>query len=150
MHGYKLLRDKTLDYRIKQAILTHHERLDESGFPMGVPFENINGISRILAIADTYVTLTMEEPGYPALSPFEALMHFQTREHGKFDSRYLLMFTEHIAQNFIQQRVRLNNDKTGTIIMLNKLDLLRPLVQIDDYFVDLSVHKDLIIKEILM
>lgn len=149
VHSYKLLREKTLDYRVKQAILTHHERLDESGFPMGVSFENINSISRVLAIADTYTVLTMEEPGYPALSPFEALKHFETWESGKFDSGFLLIFMEHIAQNFIQQRVRLNNDKEGTVIMLNKLDLLRPLVQVEDQFVDLAVYKDLFIKEIL-
>ncbi len=150
MHGYKLLKDKTLDYRVKQAVLTHHERMDESGFPMGISYENINGIARILAIADTYVTLTTEESGYPAVSPFEALKYLQMQELGKFDSRYLLVFMEHLAQSFIQQKVRLNNDKVGTVVMLNKLDLLRPLVQVEDYFVDLSVHKDLLIKEVLM
>ena len=148
--GYKLLKDKDLDYRICQAVLTHHERMDGSGFPMKVLYENINKISRILSIVDTYVTMLTEEPGYMALSPFDALNTFQVRDHGKFDSGYLLIFIEHIARNFIRQKVRLNNGKTGTIVMLNKFDLLRPLVQVDDCFIDLSVHNDLQIKEIIV
>lgn len=148
LYGYKLLQNKTVNYRIKQAVLTHHECMDGSGFPMGVAFENINDISRVLSIADTYATLSMEEPGYPVMSPFEILKYMQSQEFSRFDSRYLLTFMEHIAQNFIQHEVLLSNGKKGTIVMLNKLDLTRPLVQMEDRFVDLTVHKDLEIKEI--
>lgn len=147
--GYKIIQQKTIDYRIKQAILTHHERIDESGFPMGVSFANINNVSRVLAIADTYATLTTDEPDQPGMTPFEALKYLEKQEFNKFDSRYLLIFIEHIAQNFIQHEVLLNNGQTGVIIMLNKIDLTRPLVQIGTQFVDLSLRKDLMIKKIL-
>ena len=149
VHGYKLLQNKTVDYRVKQAILTHHERLDESGFQMGVSFENINGVARVLAIADIYATLTVDEEGHPAMLPFEVLKYMQAQEFGKYDAVYLRTFMEHLAQTFIQQEVLLNNGKKGTIIMLNKLDFARPLVQVEDYYVDLSVQKDLAIKELL-
>lgn len=148
-HGYKIVQAKEIDYRIKQAILTHHERMDQSGFPMGVSFTNINAISRVLAIADTYATLTTEEPGHPAMSPFEVLKQFQNVEVGKFDSRYLLTFIERISQNFIQHDVLLTNGQTGTIVMLNKTDLTKPLIQIGTYFLDLSLRNDVGIKKIL-
>lgn len=147
--GYKVIQQKEVDFRIKQAVLTHHERMDESGFPMGISFTNINNISRVLAIADTYATLTTEEPGLPAMSPFDVLKQFQNIDLGKFDSRYMITFIERISQNFIQHDVLLTNGQVGTIVMLNKTDLTKPLVQIGTYFMDLSIRKDVGIKKIL-
>ena len=148
--GYKMVQDKKLEYPIKQAILTHHERLDESGFPMGVSYKNINGITRVLSIADSYATLTVNEPGHAAMLPLEILQYMQVQEFGKYDAVYLRTFMEHLAQTFIQKEVLLNDGKKGTIVMLNKLDLTRPLVQIEEnYFIDLAVKRDLCIKEIL-
>ena len=83
--GYKIVSDKSLDVRVKQAILTHHERLDGSGFPMGVTYSNISKVTRVLAIADVYVTLLLEEPGKAARTPFEVLEYLCTCELGKFD-----------------------------------------------------------------
>ncbi|MBQ9120510.1 MAG: HD domain-containing protein [Lachnospiraceae bacterium] len=149
IYGYNLIKDKDIDSRIKQAVLTHHERIDRSGFPLGVSFDNINSTSRILAIADIYDTLTMDEPGRSALSPFEAIGLLQDRMYNKFDSSLLMIFCERIAQNFLQYDVLLSTGQTGKIIMLNKFDLTRPLVQVDDYFIDLSLKKEITIKQIL-
>ena len=147
--GYKLLQNKNIDHRIKQAVLTHHERFDESGFPMGISFININQITRVLAIADSYVTLITEEYGHPALTPFEALKTLQETDYKKYDSKFLTVFIERISQNFIQHEVLLTNGQTGTIILLNKTDLTKPLVQVDNLFIDLSLQKDVTIKKFL-
>ena len=148
-YGYQSLQNKNIDHRIKQAVLTHHERFDESGFPLGVSFVNINQITRVLSIADSYVTLITEEPGYPALSPFDALKELQETDYKKFDSKFLTIFIERISQNYIQHEVLLTNGQTGTIIMLNKNDITKPLVQIGNIFMDLSLQKGIQIKEIL-
>lgn len=149
LYGYKMLKNKTLKYQIKQAVLTHHEYMNGKGFPMGVSFENINDISRILAIADSYAVLSVEEPGYPSMSPFELLNYMHSQEFCKFDSSYLLIFIEHVAQNFIRHEVLLNNGKKGVVVMLNKMDLTRPLVQVGEQFVDLAIHKELNIVKLL-
>ena len=59
--GYNLIKKMNIDQRIKQAVLTHHERVNGSGFPLQVMGDNINWISRILAVADTYDALTMRQ-----------------------------------------------------------------------------------------
>lgn len=147
--GYRLVQHKNVDFRIKQAILTHHERMDKSGFPLGVSFNNLNSIARAIAIADSYVTLITEEYGHPALTPFEALKKLQENDFNKYDSRYLMTFIDRIAQNYIQHEVLLSNGQTGVIIMLNKTDLTRPLVQIGSMFLDLALQTDISIKKIL-
>lgn len=147
--GYRLLQNKNIDYRIKQCVLTHHERFDESGFPLGVSFININQITRVLSIADSYATLITEEPGHAALTPFEALKQLQETDYKKYDYNFLTTFIKHVSQNYVQHEVLLTDGRIGTILMINKADLTRPLVQIDNLFMDLSKQKDLKIEKIL-
>lgn len=147
--GYNLFKNKNIDVRVKQAILTHHERQGGSGFPLKVSLKNINLISRVLAIADTYDTLTMTERGIKPKSPFWILKHLEDTGYQKYDSDMLMTFISHLTNNFIRHTVRLSNDAVGQIVMINKFNLTRPLVQIGNSFIDLAVRKDLVIKEIL-
>jgi len=140
--GYQILQNKNIDHRIKQAVLTHHERFDESGFPLGISFVNINQITRVLAIADCYATLITDEKDHPALTPFEALKILQETDYKKFDSKFLMTFIERVSQNYIQHDVLLTNGQTGTIIMLNRNDLTKPLIQVGNLFIDLALQKD--------
>ena len=149
MYGYELVKNKDLDQSIKQAILTHHEHADGSGFPLGVDSRSINPIAKVVAIADVYDTLLMREPGFRKLSPFEVLMQLSEVQGKNYDPASLLTFTSRLAQTFVQCRVRLNNGKEGKIILFNKYDVLRPLVQIGTGFVDLALRKDLRIIELL-
>lgn len=149
IEGYNLLKEKNIDLKVKQAILTHHERQDGSGFPLKIKFQNINSISRVIAIADTYDTLTMKESGVTARSPFWILKHLEDTGHQKFDSDMLMTFISHITNNFIRHNVRLSNGSIGQIVLINKYNLTRPLVQVANKFIDLAVRKDLTIKEIL-
>ena len=66
-----------------------------------------------------------------------------------YDPEALLVFTSRLAQTFIQCRVKLNNGQEGKIILFNKYNILRPLVQVGTGFVDLALRKDLNIVELL-
>lgn len=147
--GYNLLKDKNIDIKVKQAVLTHHERQDGSGFPLKVSKENINYISRIIAIADTYDTMIMAEEGVKTRSPFWLLKHLEDTGYQKYDSHMLMTFISHVTNNFIRHKVRLSNGLIGQIVLINKFNLTRPLVQIGNSFIDLSVRKDIGINEIL-
>lgn len=147
--GYNLLKEKDLDVKVKQAVLTHHERQDGSGFPLKVKRENINYISRIIAIADTYDTMIMPEEGIEPRSPFWLMKSLEDTGYHKYDSNMLMTFITHVTNNFIRHNVRLSNGLIGQIVLINKFNLTRPLVQIGNSFIDLSIRKDLGINEIL-
>lgn len=147
--GYNLLKDKNIDLRVKQAVLTHHERQDGSGFPLKVKLANINMIARVIAIADTYDTMTMSEVGVKAKSPFWLLKHLEETGYHKYDANMLMTFIARITNNFIRHKVRLSNNTIGQIVLINKFNLTRPLVQIGSSFIDLAIRKDLSIVEIL-
>jgi putative nucleotidyltransferase with HDIG domain len=53
----------------------HHERLDGSGYPDGLPKDRLSSAARILAVADVFEALTSERPYRGALSRGEALAH---------------------------------------------------------------------------
>lgn len=149
IYGYNLIKDKTIDIRIKQAILTHHERFDNSGFPLQVSSQNINPISRVIAIADVYDTLVMKEEKAEALSPFLALKEMEENHYHKLDSQMLITFLTKVTHNFLQHTVLLNNGERGQIVLINKYNLSRPLVQVGSTFLDLATNADLYIKELL-
>ena len=49
----------------------------------------------------------------------------------------------------VQHRVLLNDGRTGQVVMINRLNVSRPLVQVGTTFVDLSKEHSLYIQELL-
>jgi len=71
--GYRLLRFLRSDLIIAEVALQHHERMDGSGYPFGIKAENINPVSRIIAVADVVDTMVSPQVYRPALSMNKAL-----------------------------------------------------------------------------
>lgn len=147
--GFNLIKSQNIDGRVKQAVLTHHERLDGSGYPLQAMFSDINRISRIIAIADVYDLLTMKENGQEALSVFSALGKMENMGDNKLDSQMLMRFMTNIAESMIQHQVLLNTGQIGKVIMVDKYNVSRPLVQVENTFIDMAKVKDIYIKEVL-
>jgi putative two-component system response regulator len=62
--GYEILRDCNGEIlRLGSVIaLTHHERLDGSGYPRGLKGDEIPLVGRIVAVADVFDALTTSRP----------------------------------------------------------------------------------------
>lgn len=58
---------------VSDLVLQHHERLDGSGYPSGLPSLDILMEARILAVADVVEAMTSYRPYRPALSADKAL-----------------------------------------------------------------------------
>ncbi len=71
--GAKLFAPRLQDDRITYIILRHHERLDGSGYPLGLQGESIDLLSRITAVADVYEALVSIRPYKKPLSIQKAL-----------------------------------------------------------------------------
>jgi hypothetical protein len=56
---------------------------------------------------------------------------------------------EGIVQTYIHNRVRLSNNIEGEIVMINKLELSRPVIKTGDTFIDLYKQRDLTIEAII-
>lgn len=68
--GAAMLREGGYSDRVIEAVLTHHERLDGSGYPTGI--RNIGMPSKVLAVCDVYEALTTSRPQRKAFTVYEA------------------------------------------------------------------------------
>ena len=83
MHGLK-------DGLIREAVLFHHEKLDGSGYPLGISGSDIQPVSRVAAIIDIFDALTTDRPHRPAMNSQLAidLMTSEMTPH-QLDGKYL-------------------------------------------------------------
>ena len=84
------------EYRhIPEIALTHHEKLDGSGYPKGITGkENIPVQSRIIVIADIFDALSASDRPYKSSIPLEKVFAILREEAamGKLDSQLLELF----------------------------------------------------------
>jgi len=83
--GLALCQDVPLTQTAAHCILMHHERMDGSGYPGGLPGELIPPYVRALAVADVYDALTTKRPYADAMQPFQALRLMRDEMSDAFD-----------------------------------------------------------------
>lgn len=149
IEGYNLLKYSTLSDHVKNAALMHHEKYDGSGYPLGLSGERIDKYARIIAIADVYDAMTSARVYRGPLCPFKVIGIFEAEGFQKYDPKYIMTFLEYIVNTYVNNRVRLSNGWEGEIVLINKLDLARPIVHCGDKYIDLSHEKHITIEEIL-
>lgn len=149
IYGHNLLKGRGMDSRILNATLQHHERCDGSGYPNGLKDDEIDSFAKIIAIADVYDAMTASRDFRSSTCPFKVVALFEQEGLGKYDPHYILIFLERIVLTYINNNVQLSDGRIGEVVMINKLNLSRPIVKIGEEFVDLSTKKDLIIESIV-
>jgi putative nucleotidyltransferase with HDIG domain len=73
-HGAELVRVATFSQRVQDAIRSHHERVDGTGYPDGLKDGDIPVASRILNVCDAFVALISDRPHRPRVSEDEAIV----------------------------------------------------------------------------
>jgi len=89
--GYNCIEQLTeISEPVKEAVLSHHERLDGSGYPNGLSGDEINLYAKIIAIVDVYDAMTQDRVYKTGVIPFEAFEMFQTLGVRIFDIEILV------------------------------------------------------------
>ncbi len=88
----KILQPIKLPAFIVDAAVQHHERLDGTGYPLGLVGEKISFFARVIAVADVFDALTSKRPYRDALSVEEALRILCDGIDLKFDRTVVLAF----------------------------------------------------------
>jgi putative nucleotidyltransferase with HDIG domain len=71
--GYDILKKIEFPWPIARSVLQHHERLDGSGYPLGLAAEDIGFEARVLAVADVVEAMASHRPYRPSLGLEAAL-----------------------------------------------------------------------------
>ncbi|WP_026496915.1 HD-GYP domain-containing protein [Butyrivibrio sp. WCD3002] len=147
--GYMVLTDLDVSDHVKNAALMHHERCDGSGYPAHLKGPQIDYYAKIVSIADVYDAMTSARVYRDPLCPFLAIELFESEGLQKYDTNAIMTFLQNIVNTYLLNKVRLNNGQEGEIIFINRDHLSRPTVKIDSDYVDLTLHPELHIEQIL-
>jgi HD-GYP domain-containing protein (c-di-GMP phosphodiesterase class II) len=79
--GYEIIKDIDFLLPVAEGILQHHERLDGSGYPLGISGPDIILEAKILGVADVVEAMAFHRPYRKALGVDQALEEI-TRNRG--------------------------------------------------------------------
>jgi len=83
--GYEILSHIDFPWPIAKIVLQHHERLDGSGYPLGLKDGEILWEARILAVADVVEAMSSHRPYRPAFSLEYTLAEIEKQRGALFD-----------------------------------------------------------------
>lgn len=86
---------------VPEYVYSHHEKLDGSGYPRGLPADKIGIVERILVIADIYDALTAADRTYKKGIPVQKALVIMENEEvntGKLDRNIFFMLKDNIEK----------------------------------------------------
>jgi putative nucleotidyltransferase with HDIG domain len=103
--GAAMLPDLGVYGPVAELVRAHHERVDGRGYPDGLRGDEIPEIARIVAVAETYDTLTARDSYRECVSSFEALNELRRVSGTQLDGRYVECLAEVLAGQATDHRV---------------------------------------------
>lgn len=140
------------------AILLHHEKVDGTGYPMGLKGSEINDAAKLITICDQFDNMVMGYNGIKPIPIYQALEHLVGMSEFHFDKDIVRKFISYIAAYPTGSGVILNTNEKCLVIAQNKSMPSRPKIKvifdkdgtkIDEYVeIDLSQSLTLFISDI--
>lgn len=119
-----------LDDDILDIVSQHHEKINGSGYPLGLNGDSMNMLSKIVAVSDIYDALTTDRVYRAKLKKYEVIEYLYCLVNTELDIDVVSSFSKVIKIYPIGSKVVLNTGETGEIIGLNEDFPLRPIVKI--------------------
>lgn len=149
-YGAEILRSSYPDDSpILLGATQHHERMDGSGYPHGLKGDEISVIGRILAVTDIYSAMITSRIYQKERDLLFVLKELNRLSFTSLDPTITQVFIRNLVPNLLGKTVELFDGRRGTIVLTNYTDFFRPLIRIENEFLDMSKHPDLSILKIL-
>lgn len=114
--------------KVLQVCLAHHERMDGSGYPKGLRGSEIDQLSRMAAICDSFDMLVADGAATPGVDPASALRQLKERE-SEFDQDILNHFIDAVGIYPIGSFVRLRSDRLAMVVDEHPDNSSHPIVR---------------------
>jgi putative nucleotidyltransferase with HDIG domain len=129
--GHEILnKSYGLPRRIAETALSHHERFNGGGYPLGLRSNQIPFWSRIVAIVDVYDAITSERVYHNAVPSTEALTKMYEWRLSDFDAELLEQFIQCVGIYPVGTLVQLTGGEVGLVVSVNPQLRLRPKVKV--------------------
>ncbi|MBR1396294.1 MAG: HD domain-containing protein [Selenomonadaceae bacterium] len=146
--GEQILKKAGFSDIIQKVALSHHEKMNGTGFPNALSAEAIHPYARIVAVADTYDNLTSERPGEVKQTPFYAVSYFVREIYSSLDPVVCVPLLNRIKDSLIGSHITLSNGKKGIVAMYPNDFSALPIISLEDgssidinKFPDISITK---------
>ena len=150
IHGYNILKKTVgISSNVALGVLQHHEREDGSGYPLGLKSNEIHEYAKIIAVCDTYDTITSNRVYKSKVSPFFAAEILREESFSVLDPRFTKIFLDKIAGFYVGCTVLLSNGKEGDIIYIHPQAPTKSVVKVGDEFIDFLKPQELEIVDII-
>ncbi len=147
--GYESVQLQDINNDVKNAVLLHHEKIDGSGYPLGLKDDQIPLYAKIICIIDIYDAMTSERSYHSKFSPFKVIRMFEEESYGILDTKLLFVFLENIAHNYLGKDVLLSTGERGRIVFIHNQSPSRPIIQVNENMIDLMTQPSIDIEAIL-
>ncbi len=130
IYGYSAVEKmEWLSATSKDIIISHHERLDGSGYPFHVKEGRIKIGSRIAAVCDEFDSRVYGN-FMTKMKVHDAIDYIVSQAGVKFDLRVVKAFVDSVAAYPTGSLVRTNEDETAIVLRQNPQCPTRPLIRI--------------------
>ena len=130
-YGYELLEAVLgLPYTTRQIIRLHHEKLDGSGYPLGLHGIEIPEYVRIVTVCDMYDAMTTDRVYRSKMPIYRAIDILMKEAVSKIDSSVYGVMMRNIAVYPIGTGVILSDGSIGVVTSYKNLKPTRPCIRI--------------------
>ncbi|BCJ95601.1 HD family phosphohydrolase [Anaerocolumna cellulosilytica] len=144
LYGYKIItKAGNFSENICEAVLSHHERMDGSGYPNGIWGDQISLLAKIVAVSDVYDAMTTDRVYKKKITPFKAFQIFQTLEVKNLDPLVMKTFLMNISPYYVGTNVLLNTGEIAKVAYIPPQCITEPVVCIGKNYIDCSSRKDI-------
>lgn len=137
IYGYNILSDTIgISKNVTLGALQHHERIDGRGYPYGLKDDKIHEFARIIAICDIYDAMTSERVYKGKESPLLVAEYLNSESFASLDPEITQMFLNNISKFYVGNIVKLSNGDIGEIVYIYPQMPTRPIVKVEDKYID--------------
>lgn len=131
--GYDMVKDNvSMSAVVKNAILSHHENEDGSGYPRKLKGNSIHLFAKIIHVCDVYDALVANRVYRKAVNPAEALEYLMSNCWIMFDVGCVKKIIEYVSPYPTGITVELSNGKQALVVEQNSLYHVRPKIMLLD------------------
>lgn len=159
-YGYEILKQSSdISVYTSYIALTHHEKFNGEGYPLGLKGKDIHEFTRIVSVADVYDAMTSDRVYRKKINISEAVEYLVSLGNYQFDYEIVRKMIEHISIYPLGTYVLLSTGEIAIVVDTNKKYPNRPVIRLikdanGDFYnslkeIDLTGNNNILINDVL-
>jgi HD-GYP domain-containing protein (c-di-GMP phosphodiesterase class II) len=130
LHGWDLCHEGGIKSDVVlDGVLSHHERVDGTGYPHALNHHKLSEIAKIVAIADTFDAMSSHRVYRPAVSPFRVMEEIFDEMFKRLDSKLCYMFLDYVKEQMTGSEVVLSSGGRARLVYIDGIGRYRTILQ---------------------